>query len=663
METFLFEDLLTLLGFSIAVLLLGHRLHIPPVVGFLFTGMIAGPHGLGLIHDQTQIERLAEIGMILLLFGIGMEFSLRKFLLMKRLFLLGGALQVGLTILVITLITRLFGYPWAEGLFWGGLIAMSSTAIVFGLLNQKGEMSSPHGRIMASLLIFQDMMAIPMLLLTPLLGHPSHFQIEPLFLWSIFKGSLILILVFISAHFFIPHLLLWVARTRHKDLFLLSVLMLCFGVAWITSSLGLSLTIGAFLAGLILSESEYSHEAINHLFPFQALFISFFFVSVGMLLNIGVVLHQPMSILLFAVAILGIKVCTGALTTLILGFPIRTALLVGIGLSQIGEFSFLLAQTGLVYGLGSQEKYQIFLAASLLTLIFSPLFIHFAPQMAWVATFLPLPQRLKTGFYPQPEEEKASLKNHVIIVGFGVSGRHLARSCKLASIPYVVLEMNPDTVKEQKKKGEPIHFGDATHLSVLERVGLKEAKALALLINDPLAARRIAKIAHEAHPSLYLIARTRYLQEISLMKALGADEVIPDEFGTSIEVFSRVLLQYHVPQEDIQTFISEIRADGYELLRHQGGASPKLSEIKLHLSGVEIGSFRLHSESMLVGKSLSESQLRQRYAITVIFIKRGGKILINPLPEAKLIIDDVLVVVGEKIAFKQVEELFGCTKL
>lgn len=660
MELFLFKDLLIILGFSILVLLVGYRLHIPPVVGFILTGVLAGPHGLALVSGTEDVETLAQMGIILLLFGIGMEFSLKKLVQIKRLFLLGGSLQVGLTILASVLVAKTLGRPWGESIFLGFLLSMSSTAIVLGILDQKGEAASPHGRVSISILIFQDMVAIPMLLLTPMLGQgESTSGAETSHLWPLAKGLMILALVFISAQHIVPRLLLLVARTRNKELFLLSVLTLCFGVAWLTSSLGLSLTIGAFMAGLVISESEYSNEAINNIFPFQALFISFFFVSVGMLLNLDFVFHQPWLILGLALAILALKMVTAGLTTIFLGLPIRTAVLVGIGLSQIGEFSFVLAKTGIPYGLGSDYYYQIFLATSLFTLILSPILINLSPKIASWISLLPLPQKLRTGLRGQMQEEKQLLDKHVIIVGFGISGRNLARSCKLAGIPYSILEMNPDTVKEQKKLGEPIHFGDATHLSTLEHLHIKEAKAIAILVNDPLAARRIVKIARVSNPDLYIIVRTRYVHEMDVMGKLGADEAIPDEFGTSVEVFSRVLRQYHIPNDEINAFIAEIRADGYELLRDQNPGLNKLSDLKLNLSKVEIESFRLHPNSPLIGRALSESELRSTYGMTVLLIRRNAEVLSNPSPDTQFMENDVLVVMGEKDPLKKSTELFG----
>lgn len=661
MDLFLIRDLLIILGFSIVVQLIGYRLHLPAVVGFIVTGVLAGPHGLGLVGGIEDVEQLAELGIVLLLFGIGMEFSLKKLVKIRRFFLVGGSLQVGLTILTSFVLAKFLGHPFGEAILFGFLLSMSSTAVVLGLLNHKGESASPHGRLSVSILIFQDMVAIPMLLVIPLLGQGEGgtAQVNIALLWPIFKGLITLAIVFLSAQWVVPKLLFLVARTRNKELFLLSVLTLCFGVAWFTSHLGLSLTIGAFLAGLIISESEYSSEAITNIFPFQALFISFFFVSIGMLLNLQFVISHSFAILVLGLVILGVKFVTGAATAICLGLPIRTVVLAAIALGQIGEFSFVLAKAGVPYGLGSEYYYQLFLSSSLFTLIVSPILINLSPYIAsWIAT-LPLPQKLINGLQQSINTPEEKISDHVIIIGFGISGRNLAKSCKLAGISYTILEMNPETVKEQKKLGEPIQFGDATHASILEHLNIHQAKALAVLVNDPIGARSIVQIARKLNDSIYIIARTRYMREVQLMNKLGADEAIADEFGTSIEVFSRVLRQYHIPDEDIFSFISEIRADGYEILRNKNQVATKLSEIKLDLSEMEIGSFRLHADSPLIGKTLLEAELRRLYGLTVLLIKRDATVISHVTPNMELKAGDVLVVVGEKISFKKGYELFG----
>ncbi len=659
MEIFLFKDLLLVFACSIIILLVGHRLRIPPIVGFLLTGVLAGPHGLGIAGESSNVQSLSQIGIVLLLFGIGMEFSLKKLFQIRRLFLLGGALQVSLTTLLTFMIGLLLGKTMGESIFLGFLFSMSSTAIVVRLLEQRGETTSPHGKLSIAILIFQDLVAIPMILILPVLASSGKGEFDFSLLKPILTGFFVLGFVFFSAQRIVPPVLHLVARTRNKELFLLSVLTLCFGVAWLTSSLGLSLTIGAFLAGLVISESEFSNEAISHIFPFQALFISFFFVSVGMLLDINFLIANAALILSIAAGLMLLKAIVASLSAIILGFPLRTAILTGLALCQIGEFSFVLAEAGLPHGLTTEYGYQLFLSVALVTLGLSPILINLAPKFADLISRLPLPDKLKSGLAYQAHPLQDSLKDHVIIIGFGVSGRNLARSSKFAGIPYIVLEMNPDTVSLEKEKGEPIHFGDATHLSVLEHLGIHTATAIAVLVNDPLAASRVVKLAREINPELYIIVRTRYVQETNDMRDLGADEVIPDEFGTSIEIFSRVLRQYYVPDEEINEVITDIRADGYDLLRHQGPLARTLSDIKLNLSLVHIGTFRIQQNSTLIGKSLTEAQIRNLHGLTVLLIRRNGEVFPNPTPDMALTRGDVVIVMGDKASLKSAESLFG----
>jgi CPA2 family monovalent cation:H+ antiporter-2 len=662
MEITLINDLLIILAVSILIILLGHRLHIPPVVGFILTGMLAGPHALGLISQTEDVEHLAELGIVLLMFGIGMEFSLKKLVQIRRLFLIGGSIQVGVTVVLAAAIASLWDKPWCESFFIGCLVSMSSTAIIFRILESNGTSLTPHGRLSISILIFQDMIAIPMILLTPLLGKNSGGGNEFSIILNLVKELAIVAIVFLSAQKIVPRLLLLVARTRNKELFLLCVLTLCFAVAGLTSSIGLSLTIGAFLAGVIISESEFSNEAISNVFPFQALFISFFFISVGMLLDLEFALGNAPQILLFTTLALSVKLVSASLAAIVLGFPIRVALLVGFTLCQIGEFSFVLAKAGSANELTTDYSYQLFLSVALLSMIISPILISLAPRFAaWFAK-LPLPNILLQGFYPPAQEEVRQLENHIIIIGFGISGQNLARVSKLAGIPYLVLEMNPDTVRQEKKKGEPIQYGDATHLSILEHLNILQARAVAIMINDPVAARCIVKVAREANPLLYIIVRTRYVVEMPLMLKLGADEVIPDEFGSSVEIFSRVLNQYHIPEAEINAFIHDIRSDGYELFRNKNPVSTKLADIKLNLANVEISSFRLQESSFLVGKKLSESCLRTTYGMNVLLINRGGSIVPNPSPDTIFQSGDVVVVVGKKVPTAETDEIFGSLK-
>jgi CPA2 family monovalent cation:H+ antiporter-2 len=346
-------------------------------------------------------------------------------------------------------------------------------------------------------------------------------------------------------------------------------------VAWVTSSVGLSLSLGAFLAGLVISESEYSDEAVGHVLPFQAIFTSFFFVSMGMLLDLGFFLQQPLMILALTAAILLIKFLLAGFSAQVVGMPLRSAILAGIGLAQVGEFSFVIAQAGISLGLASEYCYQLFLSVSLLTMALTPTLISFAHSYAGWISRLPLPHKIKTGLLyiaPQPEERK--LEGHLIIVGFGMRGRQLARMAKEKQLPYLILEMNPETVKNEKKKGEPIRYGDASHASVLKHAGIKNASMLVVVINDPLAGMKIIKIAKELNPSIHLISRARYFQEARAIFHAGADEVITDELGSSLEILTRVMQKYGAHEVQIRKTVEEMRSESDQEAIKWGAKTP-----------------------------------------------------------------------------------------
>jgi CPA2 family monovalent cation:H+ antiporter-2 len=634
---------------------------VPTIVGFLLTGIIAGPHGLGLIKAVHEVETLAEIGVVLLLFTIGIEFSLKSLVRVRRSVLLGGSLQVLLTIIVALVIARLFGQSFGESVFIGFLVSLSSTAIVLKLLQERAEVDSPHGRTSLAILIFQDVIVVPMMLLTPLLGGATG-NVGKSLLFLLAKGIGVIVVVLISAHWIVPRLLYQIARTRSRELFILSIVVMCFAVAWLTSSIGLSLALGAFLAGLIISESEYSHQALSNILPFRDVFTSFFFISIGMLLDLGFVFKHPLLISLIALGVLFVKTITGSFASALLGFPLRTTILVGLILSQVGEFSFILSRTGLEYNLLDGNIYQTFLSVSVLTMAAAPFIVALAPLIADSISQLPLPERIKSGLYPSPginiADKKESLKDHLIIIGFGVNGRNVARAAKVAGIPYLIIEMNPDTVRSEQEKGELIYYGDAVQEAVLERAGINDARVLVVAISDPAATRQVTAIARRLNPKVYVIARTRFVQEVKPLYELGANEVIPEEFETSVEIFTRVLTKYLVPRNDIEKFIAEVRSDGYEMFRSPTISSPSLSDLSFHFPNIDICTLQVSDKSSIIGKSLAQIELRNKYGVTLLAIRRDSSILTNPGGDTQLSANDILILLGEPDKVAEVTGLF-----
>jgi len=664
----LLTDIVIIFSLAIGVLLFCSRLRIPSIVGFLVTGVLAGPHGLGLIEGVHDVEILAEVGVVLLLFAIGVEFSLETLLRIRKSVLLGGSLQVCLTVVAALVLARQTGRPFGPSLFIGFLVSLSSTAIVLKLLQERAEVDTPHGRTSLAVLIFQDMIVVPMMLVTPLLaGSMGVTGGAPLMLLA--KGLGIIVLVVLSARWVVPRLLYQVARTRSRELFLLSVVVLCFAIAWLTSSVGLSLALGAFLAGLILSESEYSYQALGDILPFRDVFVSFFFVSIGMLLDLGFLFRNPGVILLTVLVVLLLKTFTAGFSTMLLGFPLRTAILTGLGLSQVGEFSFLLAQTGLDHQLLDTDTYQIFLDVSVLTMAVTPFLISAAPRIADGVTRMPLPAFLKAGHHPLAGPREEAQKDHLVVIGFGVNGRNLTRAAQVAGIPHVIIEMNPETVRRERAGGRPILYGDATQETVLHHAGIEASRVVVVAISDAAATRRIVEIVRRMNPKVHVIARTRFVQEVKPLYELGANEVVPEEFETSVEIFSRVLQRYLVPRDEIDRFVSEVRSDGYQILRSPTTEPLSLADLKLGLPGVEISAVRVCAGAPLDGMTLGKVGLRKRHGVSVLAIRRGEQVLSNPDADTQLLGSDVAVVLGtpDRLAaamglFRVSDKAEGCSE-
>lgn len=450
----LLTDIGIIFGLSIIILLLFSRMKLPSVLGFLVTGMLAGPHWLGIISSAGQVEALAEIGIILLLFTIGVEMSIRELWDIKRSVLLGGTIQIATTILLVYFIDIYLGFNSSTALFTGFLISLSSTAIVLKLLQEKAELDTPHGRTSLGILIFQDVMIVPMILITPIIAGVSTGSGDTFGLFLL-KATGIIVLVLASARWIVPYLLFHIAKTRNRELFLLSIVFLCLATAWLTSSVGLSLALGAFMAGLIISESEYSHQAMGNIMPFRDIFMSFFFVSIGMLLDVSFFADNVAYLLLVALVVIILKSFTAGLATLILGYPLRTIIITGLALAQVGEFSFVLSTFGLEYSLLDYNEYQIFLAVSIITMAMTPFITASSYGISDRAVRTVPYQKLINGFYANgiaKKEGDEEIDDHLIIIGYGFNGKTLSHAARNAGIPYVIIETNPETVRHEKKR-------------------------------------------------------------------------------------------------------------------------------------------------------------------------------------------------------------------
>lgn len=646
MNLTLLTDILIILGLSLIVIALFHRMRLPVILGFLLTGILAGPHGLALIKSVHEVEVLAEIGVVLLLFTIGIEFSLKSLLRIARSVFLGGALQVALTTLAVFLIARAVGQGAREAIFFGFLVSLSSTAMVLKLLQDRAEVDGPHGQTGLAILVFQDLAIVPMMLLTPFLALTEGEVAGPL-LALLGKGAGIVLLAVLGARFAVPWLLDRVTRTKSREVFVLTVVLLGAGAAWLSYVAGLSLALGAFIAGLVISESEYSAHALGEILPFKDLFISFFFVSIGMLLDASLLAREPGLVAGATLLVIGLKATMAALVVIILGFPLRTAVLVGLALSQVGEFSFILSKTGLDVGLLAGEQQQLFLAICVLTMALTPFLISWGPSVASWASGLPLPAFLLRARGKTPSlTEEDDVADHLIVVGYGVNGRNLARTARLAGIPYRVVELNPQLAREAQASNEPVIFGDATKPEVLEHAGVERARVLVTAISDPAATRGIIALARRINPGLYILSRTRYVEEVEELYRLGANHVIPEEFETAVEILARVLRTYLIPRYEIEHFVAEIRSSGYEMLRSLPSTTQQIPDLRFDLPQTEVATVRVSDSSFLVDRTLAQAGLREEFGITLLALRRGEETVANPPPDTRFQVGDLLIVFG-----------------
>ena len=653
MDIPLLPDIVAIFCLSIGVLLVCHQIKIPPIVGFLLTGVLCGPTALGLVQNPHAVELLAEIGVVLLLFSIGLEMSGEELMRLKRPVFVGGTAQVVLTIGAFMGLGVLIGQTWQESMMYGFLASLSSTAIVLSRLQQKAQSESPQGRLDFSVLIFQDIAVVPMMLAIPILAGEGDTDIGGMLISA---GRTLVILVggWLLARHVVPRVMQLVLRTRSKELMLMTVLGLCFAIALGTASLGLSLALGAFLAGLLLSGSEYSLNVLEGILPFKDVFTSLFFISVGMLLDVDFLVHHLDKVFLFAALLILLKSVLSLPPMLLVGYPLRVSILAAMSLAQIGEFSFVLASSAVNGGLMDDDAYQMFLAASIVTMILTPTVMEAAPKVAsFVSRYLHLP--IDEEAAAQKDE---SLKDHLIIVGFGVGGKHLARTAREAGIPYVILEMNPDTVSRYGGK-EPIHGGDASKPLVLEHFGIKNARVIAVVISDPSAVRAITAVARKLNPKVHIVVRTRFLGEVDALRRLGANDVIPEDFETSIEVFSRVLGYYLVPRQTIERFVNSIRHEYYNMarqLRMTGMDLPSLADEVL--TGLEVVACKVEPGCALDGKRLTDTSLRRKYGVTVVGIRHAGQILPSPRGAAALHGDDTVFLFASPASLTTVMPFF-----
>jgi CPA2 family monovalent cation:H+ antiporter-2 len=555
METPIVYELLAVFGLSIAVLLVCHRFKVPQVVGYLVTGVLVGPSGLNLI-PTNDVETLASLGVVLLLFGVGVEFSVRELFSARRDALLGGGLQLLLTAAVLALGAWLFHIEARAGLFVGFVLALSSTTLILRELAAKGEVTSPHGRSIVAILIFQDIASIPLMLCLPFFAG-KNVSLGLGAGWVSIKALAVLLGTLVLGRWVVPALMERVARTKSQELFHITAITLCLAIPALLSKAGLSVALGAFLTGLILSDSDYAHSTLGSLLPIRDIFASLFFISIGMLLNLQALTAGGTFVVFAALGVLALKAALGTLVGLALSKPLRTAILIGTAISPAGEFGLLLIQAGSGLGILGPDTYQLLLGITILTMALTPASFLFGRWLAYNKGAL-------ASYGQSTLPEPAS----VVIVGFGIVGRGVAHAARYAKIPYRVIELNPLTVRKERRLGVPILYGDATNPEMLRHAGVLSADVLVITVHaDPLATRNIVKTARQLNPSLTILARVPFMTEAKTLKSLGANDVVTEELETAIALFGRVLIHIGLKEKEVLSLTETLRQGDYDIVR------------------------------------------------------------------------------------------------
>lgn len=557
------KDLVVILAVAVTVVTVLHKLRIPSIAGFILAGVLVGPEVLGFVSDPHEVEQLAEIGVALLLFGIGLELSFDKLKRLWRPIVIGGTLQVGMSIVAAVGIATIFGIPLNSAVFMGFLVAVSSTAIVLRGLEERSEIDAPHGRLTLGILVYQDLCVIPMMLAIPILSGESSAGSDVVL--TLLKALAILAGVVLVARLLMPRIMDYVASTRQRHLFTLAVVLICLGTAWLITMGGVSLPLGAFLAGMVVAGSEFRHQAMADLTSFRDVFSSLFFVSIGMLLSPQAIASGIVPILLILGAILFGKFVIVSATGLLMKLPVRVSVLAGVALAQVGEFSFVLDRAAEGSGLMPQPLQGQIIAAAILSMLITPFAITLGPRMAaGVGRIRVLTRLLKIRVAKEATPEVEALRDHVIIGGFGFAGEELAKALRRSQVPYVIVDLNVDNVRKAVSQGEPAYFGDITSEEVLESLGIHHAREIVIVINDSEAVLQAVVAARKASPTTHIVARTNYLLNFDRLRLSGATEVVSAELAAATEVAALVLARHGTPKEEIVERCDDIRTRTHE---------------------------------------------------------------------------------------------------
>ncbi|MEL6927319.1 MAG: cation:proton antiporter [Cyanobacteria bacterium J06600_6] len=561
-------DIALVLGASAIGGFVAHRLRQPVLLGYLVAGLVIGPFGLGQINQIEEVKSLADIGVAFLLFALGVEFSLAELKRVKNIAIQGGLLQIGLTIALVALVTTTLGWLQSplQGIFVGAVLSLSSTAVVLKTLTERGEVNTIHGQVMLAILIAQDLALGLMLAVLPVLNEPDNLL--PALIAALIKATLFFASAIAAGYWLIPRLMTSVAKTENSELFLLTVIALCLGIALITESLGLSIEMGAFVAGLTIAEIDYADQALAKMIPLRDTFATLFFASIGMLIN-PITLWQNLGIIIGLVTLVMIGKA-GIVLPIIwrFGYSFKTSVISSLGLNQIGEFSFVLAVLGEELQFINQEQYDLLIGTTAITLVLTPIGMKLSPEVARRLAAMPLIAK----FLARRQQDKdisipESICNHIVVAGYGRVGRVLVRLLRDRNYDILVIENSEAAVRNLRQEKIPYIFGDADSELVMIKARLAQAKAIAIALPDPSSTRILLKSVKEINPHLDIVARSHSDREIDLLTQLGVTEAVQPEFEAALEMGRQILSTLGEDNQEVTSLIQDIRTDRYIRVR------------------------------------------------------------------------------------------------
>ncbi len=644
MELSILKDIVIIFALSTVVNLIFTRFRIPSVVGYLLTGIIAGPYLLSLVSDYHKIELLAEIGVVLLLFTIGLEFSLQHLLKIRKIVFAGGLIQVTVTASVFFFASYFFGMSWQAGLFIGFLAALSSSALVLKILQERSELTSNYGRTVLGILIFQDLLLAPLLLFGNLLTDTSmNMPVEILTLTV--KVIIIIGLVYVGNKWLLPKVLHMIALTKNQELFMMSLFLVCFAIALLTSKFGMSLAFGAFLAGLMVSESEYSYNAFGNFQPIKDVFASFFFVSIGMLLNISFVTDNYLLVIFSVVLLLLLKSIIAAGTGFILGHTLQGTIIIGLALSQVGEFSFILAKIGFDNAILPEFYYHLFLAVAVITMAITPFLFYLARPLTRNIMKLSLPKYIIEGLFPLKEVEIPDFTNHLVIIGKDASALKLSRMAQLNKIRHISIIFDPALAREKMNEGDLVVYGDAVNEPILRKAHVDTADIVVISVGSVIPSMAIIDKVRQINKNVYIVVRATLIQNIEILYKTGADQVLPEKLEIAIDLLNRILIKRLIPQKEVNRILNHIRNTSLgEFSKKDIVNQPSILD---EFPNINITAVKIEEGSAAENRSLLELDLRKNTGVTLLAIRRGSEILEHPVPDTVFKKEDITYLLGD----------------